>query len=300
MRGGWIELDPETGKEKINVREGFCTVNPEHNIIVPEGGWPEVTRAKKVLVIGGGVAGMMTAITTNDRGHFVTLVEKSDKLGGILNFTDYDHYKDDLRNYKNLLIRRMENRHINILFDTEANADIIAREAPDVIIVAVGATVKTPEIPGIENAVHALDTYAPDFKPGENVVIIGGGLHACETAINLADTAKSVTVLKTSSPNFQDGSPVPYTRVKMDSMGIKYFKDQALKDVKKDAVEVEGAVYPADTIVYCVGMNPREDAVEAIKTAAGDIPVKAVGDCNRVQDVAHAVRAAYVAAMEVV
>ena len=62
---------------------------------------------------------------------------------------------------------------------------------------------------------------------------------------------------------------------------------------------VEGAVYPADTIVYCVGMNPRADVVKAIVAAAGNTPVKAVGDCNRAQDVAHAVRAAYVAAWEI-
>jgi 2,4-dienoyl-CoA reductase-like NADH-dependent reductase (Old Yellow Enzyme family)/NADPH-dependent 2,4-dienoyl-CoA reductase/sulfur reductase-like enzyme len=299
MGGGWIETDPETGKQKKRVREGFCTVNPEHNIIVPEGGWPEITEARKVLVIGGGVAGMMAAITANDRGHFVTLVEKSDRLGGILNFTDYDHYKVDLKNYKDLLVRRMKNRHIKVVFNTEADADVITREAPDIIIAAVGASVNTPDLPGIENAVHALDTYAADFRPGDNVVVLGGGLHACETAINLADTAKSVTVLKFSSPDLHDGAPAPVTKLKMDKMGIKYYTEQVLRSIKKDAVEVDGAVYPADTIVYCFGMNPRADVVEAIRTAAGDTPVKAVGDCNRAQDVAHAIRAAYVAAMEI-
>ena len=82
-------------------------------------------------------------------------------------------------------------------------------------------------------------------------------------------------------------------------MGIKYLTDQVLKSINKDAVEVDGAVYPADTIVYCVGMNPRVDVVEALRAAAGGIPVKAVGDCNKAQDVAHAIRAAYIAAMEI-
>jgi len=293
-----IEKDEVEEKAPYD-QEGICTVNPTHGLKEPEGGWPEVKKARKVLVIGGGVAGMMAAITATDRGHCVTVVEKSDKLGGILNFTDYDNYKVDLNNYKNLLVRRMQNRHINVLFNTEANADLIAREAPDVIITAVGATVKIPDFPGIENTVHALDVYTPDFKAGDNVVIIGGGLHACETAIHLADTAKSVTVLKFKSPDFHDGAPVPATRQKINSMAINYQTDQVLKGIKKDAVEVDGAVYPADTIVYCVGMNPRAEAVAAINSFAGDTPVKVVGDCNKASDVAHATRAAYVTAMEI-
>jgi thioredoxin reductase len=299
MRNERIKVDPETGKDTKNVREGFCTVNPEKNLIVPEGGWPEITSAKKVLVVGGGIAGMMAAITANDRGHFVTVVEKSDRLGGILNFTDYDHYKVDLRNYRDLLIRRMKNRHINVLYNTEADSALIARERPDIIIAAVGSSVNTPGLPGIENAVHALDTYKPGYKPGNKVVIIGGGLHACETAINLADTAKNVTVLKFKSPEFHDGAPVTVTKVKMDRMGIKHLTDQVLKSIKKGAVEVDGAVYPADTIVYCIGMNPRADVVEMIKAAARNTAVKAVGDCNKASDVAHAIRTAYIAAMEI-
>jgi thioredoxin reductase len=279
--------------------ERVCTVNPEKDLKIPEGGWPEVTKARKVLVIGGGVAGMIAATTATDRGHFVTLVEKSDKLGGILNFTEYDHYKEDLKNYRDLLIRRIQKRQIKVLFNTEASPAIIGQEAPDFIIAAVGASINTPDLTGIENAIHALDTYKPGFKPGNNVVVIGGGLHACETAINLADTAKSVTVLKFSSPDFRDGNPVPTTKVKMDNIGIKHYTHQTLKSIKRNAVEVEGVTFPADTIVYCLGMNPRTDTVEAIKAMAGKIPVKVVGDCNRAQDVAHAIRSAYVAAMDI-
>jgi 2,4-dienoyl-CoA reductase-like NADH-dependent reductase (Old Yellow Enzyme family)/NADPH-dependent 2,4-dienoyl-CoA reductase/sulfur reductase-like enzyme len=300
MKGGWVETDPKTGKQKKAIREGFCTVNPEHNILIPDGGWPEITAAKKVLVIGGGVAGMMAAITACDRGHFVTLVEKSGRLGGVLSFTDYDQYKVDLKNYRDLLIRRIQNRHINVLFNTTADTELITREAPDVIIAAVGSSTITPSLPGIENTIHALDTYREDFKPGKRVIVIGGGLHACETAINLARTAKDITVLKFSSPDFHDGNPVPVTKQKMDKEGIKYYTNQVLKSINKGAVEVKGAVYPADTIVYSLGMTPRTDVVDAIRAAAGNIPVKAVGDCNKAQDVAHAIRAAYTAAMEIV
>jgi len=296
--GGPVGED-DAGKERPQMPERVCTVNPEKDLVIPDNGWPEVKKAKKVLVIGGGVAGMMAATTATDRGHFVTVVEKSDKLGGIVNFTEYDHYKEDLKNYRDLLIRRMNKRHVNVLFNTEVDAALIAREAPDFIIIAVGSAIKKPDLAGIEAAVHALDTYKPGFKAGNNVVVVGGGLHACETAINLADTAKSVTVLKFKSPELHDGAPVIVTKDKMDSMGIKYLRDQVFKSIKKDAVEVEGAVYPADTIVYCTGMSPRNEIVDAIKALAGNIPVNVVGDCNRASDVAHAIRAAYVAAMQI-
>lgn len=90
----------------------LCTVNPERGLEPPEGGWPEVKEGHRVLVVGGGVAGMMAAITATDRGHQVTLVEKTDRLGGTISFIDHDPYKVDYKNYKDLLVRRVADRRI--------------------------------------------------------------------------------------------------------------------------------------------------------------------------------------------
>ncbi len=285
--------------------ERYCTVNPEFGLAVPEGGWPEVTASKNVLVIGGGCAGMMAAITAADRGHRVTLVEKTDRLGGLLNLTDNDSFKVDLKNYKDLLIRRVGQRDIRVLLNTEADAALIAAEAPDFIIAAVGASAAKPDIPGIESAIPALDTYY-GAEVGKNVLVIGGGLTGCETALNIAEKGKKVTILKRSSPIAHDANEGA-REILCDQFAkyeIKYLTDLKFKGIAPSGVTVENNegieyFYPADSVVYALGMNPNTEAVEVLHAAAGDIPFKAVGDCVSAADVAKAIRAAYVAAMEI-
>jgi 2,4-dienoyl-CoA reductase-like NADH-dependent reductase (Old Yellow Enzyme family)/NADPH-dependent 2,4-dienoyl-CoA reductase/sulfur reductase-like enzyme len=283
--------------------EQICSVNPEYGVTIPEGGWPKVTRAKKVLVIGGGCAGMTAAITAADRGHNVTLVEKTDKLGGILKFTDNDTFKYDLKNYKDLLIRRVGQRKIRVLLNTEADAALVAREAPDFIIAAVGASASKPDMPGIEHTIPALDTYY-GAKLGKNVVIVGGGLTGCETAISIAAEGKKVTILKRSAPIAHD-APEGTRQVICEEFakyGIKYFTDLKFKGIAPNgvtAVNKEGIeyFYPADSIVCAMGMNPNTKTVAALRSAAGNTPFQAVGDCTKAADVAKAQRAAYIAAI---
>lgn len=284
----------EGGTPAPGPRESFCTVNPENGIVVPKGSWPEVTAAKKLLIAGGGPAGMMAAITAADRGHFVTLVEKTDKLGGTINFVDHDPYKEDYRNYRDLLLRRMAARRIKVLYNTVLTPEIISEERPDLILAAVGASAKRPELPGIENTTGALEAYCAK-KPEGDVVILGGGLHACELSICMAETAKSVTVLKLGG---RDGEPVPHVRKKMGEMGVIRVTDRNVQSIAPGLVVTDKGEYRADSVIFCAGLEPRKDAVEEIKAMAGDIPVKLAGDCERATDVAHAVRAAYVTAMQ--
>ena len=92
---------------------GQCAINPVSNFHINPKVMPAPTGSRKVLVVGGGVAGMQAAITAADRGHHVTLAEKSTALGGILNFTDDDVYKTDLRRFKEVLIREVEAKGID-------------------------------------------------------------------------------------------------------------------------------------------------------------------------------------------
>ena len=82
---------------------GHCTINPLAHLPFDPDALAPAKKSAKVLVIGGGVAGMQAAMTACDRGHQVTIVEKTDKLGGLLYFTDVDIDKPDLRNFKNMM-----------------------------------------------------------------------------------------------------------------------------------------------------------------------------------------------------
>ena len=297
--------EEEISKIGFPRRERYCTVNPEAGLIPPEGGWPAVKFSKKVLVIGGGCAGMMAAITAADHGHQVTLVEKTDRLGGILKFLDHDTFKYDLKNCRDLLIRRVAQRNIRLLLNTKADKELVISEAPDYIIIATGSSPDRPEIPGIEFAVSALEVYGAQI-PGKTIVVLGGGLTGCETAIFLASQGKKVTLLKRSPPLAHDTTEGG-RQILLDQFaryGIEYRTGLQIKEIKQDGVSVytgEGLhfLYPAETVVYALGMKPNTETVRHIQEAADNIPCTAVGDCVAAGDVAKAIRTAYIAAMEI-
>jgi NADPH-dependent 2,4-dienoyl-CoA reductase/sulfur reductase-like enzyme len=119
-----------------------CTINPDtvwpasHHIRMPEE-MPKPEASRKVLIVGGGCGGMQAAITAHDRGHRVILCEKAPVLGGLINFTDHTDHKIDIRNFKNLLIREVEKREVEIRTNCEVTPEMIEEIAPDAVILAV-------------------------------------------------------------------------------------------------------------------------------------------------------------------
>lgn len=280
----------------------LCTVNPERGLDPPEGGWPAVQAGRKVLVAGGGVGGMMTAITAADRCHQVTIIEKDDHLGGVIGFTDHDPFKVDYKNYKDLLIRRVKNRGVNVRLNTEITEELIREEKPDVIVAAVGGTPRALPVPGAENAIHALDTYKEGFAAAGNVIVIGGGSHAAETGVYLSALpgVKNVTVLRANLDGVAEARVVNIVRRKMIEDGIGLIEDEKLLRLEPGRVITDQGVHEADLIVYHLGMEARKDTVERIRSAAGNIPVVLVGDCKAPRVVANAIREGYVEAMKII
>lgn len=152
-----------------------CTVNPMFFRSMPGGGFPKPQASRRVLVVGGGCAGMQAAITAADQGHSVVLIEKNSYLGGTLRFTDHELHKKDLKNFKNLLIRRLDSRGVEVRKNTPWSPALLEEIHPDVIIAAVGSNPITPPIPGVEHAVPVLDVFE-GAEIGNRVVMLGGGL----------------------------------------------------------------------------------------------------------------------------
>ena len=162
-----------------------CSVNPDVlGRIKPK----KALKAKKVLVIGGGPAGISAAVTASKRGHDVTLIEKSLKLGGKLvpgSAPDFKHEFKDLLTYLNFEI---EGTNIKIKTGLKASREIIISENPEVLILALGAIQKYPDIEGINNpnlfeAIYAFEN--PGIFKGANIAVIGGGDVGCEAALYL-------------------------------------------------------------------------------------------------------------------
>jgi 2,4-dienoyl-CoA reductase-like NADH-dependent reductase (Old Yellow Enzyme family)/thioredoxin reductase len=284
---------------------GNCSINPKANLPVPVEDMPRPAGSRKVLIVGSGVAGMQAAVTAAERGHKVTLVEMSGKLGGNLNFTDYDVDKEDLRYFKNLLIYETKLHNVDVILNTEVTPSFITKMQPDEIILASGSVPSRPAIPGIDKALHALDVYDKAKKIGKRVLMVGGGLAGCETGLHLAKTGHDVIVIEMSKrlANEAFGMYWEALMLEMEKCEVTAKTGTRCIEITSTGSRVENEdgsqeFIPADTIVYALGMKARDTT--GVQSAAGKIPVHKIGDCLGAGDVAKAVREGFMAAMEIV
>ncbi|MFC1945987.1 FAD-dependent oxidoreductase [Chloroflexota bacterium] len=263
--------------------------------------------SKKVLVVGGGPGGMVAAVTASQRGHKVTLVEKTDSLGGLLKFTDYDTRKLDVKRYKDYLVKMVLKSANTVLLNTEATTEFVEAFDPDALIVAAGSTPVVPDIPGIElpGLKHAVAAYAEPDKVGDKVVIIGGGLVGCETALFLAGPGREVTVVEMLDDVAQDSN-----WMHKEGMMQAITRNNVAIRVKTTCTEVTtGGVrvldennqeqfIEASSVIYAAGMRSRSEVVDEFRKL--DIEYFApVGDCVKVNKISGAVFAAYHAALDI-
>ncbi|WP_368384245.1 FAD-dependent oxidoreductase, partial [[Clostridium] symbiosum] len=183
---------------KYSSRLTRCSVNPVAGREYTEKDVCPALIPKKVLVIGGGPAGMEAAITLADRGHQVILAEKSGRLGGAIRFAGHVSFKSKLDQLMQVLIRRVERRKITVMLNTGMTPELARSLRTDAIVCAIGADPIVPPVPGVdlEIAVSAVGMHEHMEEIGQNVVILGGGLVGCEESIFLGELGKKVTVLE--------------------------------------------------------------------------------------------------------
>lgn len=282
-----------------------CTVNPEAFFFDTKVLESKPAESRNVLVVGGGVAGMEAAVVAADRGHKVTLFEREKSLGGLLKFADSDDYKGDLKEFKDLMIRRVAKRNIHVNTGKELSPENLAALKADAVVLAVGSTPIQPHIEGIENGMRVLDIYQTLDQVGKKVIMVGGGLVGSEAGLHLAKNGREVTIIEMVDKVAPDAYPMHRVALvhEMDKM-LTYRTGLRVVSIAKNGVktvDAEGTeeFISADTVVYALGMRANRKQTEALHAAVKDVPVYEIGDCVRAAKVYDAVREGYLAAMSI-
>jgi 2,4-dienoyl-CoA reductase (NADPH2) len=278
----------------------------------------EKTKApKKVMVVGGGAAGMSAALSAREKGHNVTLCEKESRLGGQLYLASAPPGREEFAELAKDLEYQVALSTINVVLDQCVDEALFNHEKPDAVILATGALPIKPPIPGVElpHVVQAWEVLQETAVTGRRVVIIGGGAVGVETALFLAEKGTlSPEALKFLLVNRAEDPEDLYelaTRGTKDIVVIEMI-DKMGKDIGKTTrwgilqdlsrqgiqtkattkaleitetfvkVEMDGKIeeIPADTVVLAAGAasyNPLQEFVEN-----QGIPCKVIGDAARV------------------
>ncbi|MBQ1877451.1 MAG: FAD-dependent oxidoreductase [Erysipelotrichaceae bacterium] len=265
-----------------------CAVNPQAGREAVNGLKPGEGK-KKIVVVGGGIAGMETARTSALRGYDVTLFEKSDHLGGHVVEAGAHSFKSEIAKLNAWYKRELEDLKVNVKLNHEPCINCIKKEEPDAIVLATGSNVSSPKIPGLEKAVNSLDAINNPEQLGQKVLIIGGGLVGCEIALDEANKGKEVTIVEALDDIMAaGGAGAPYPNKQMITDLFEYKnvcvrKSTKLVEITDDGACVEKAdgtreLIKADSYVSALGFRPAPNLKE--EWAQLNVPMYEIGDAT--------------------
>ena len=260
-----------------------CPANPTAYKEVPASRVTAAREPKRVLVIGGGPAGMEAAAVLAERGHQVTLCEQEAQLGGALRHARYVPFKKKVDQLMGVMIRRLERSGAEIRLNTRATPELAQELGPDVIVAALGSRPKQPDVSG---------------TLGQRVVIVGGGLVGCELALQLAQTGRQVTVVDRKPEVCRDAAFL-YREgllMEMEKAGVTVRSGTACLSVERGGIRVQTPdggteLFPADTAIAATGSEALDGEAEQFRELAYDF--WKIGDCFQVRKIFNARREGY-------
>lgn len=272
-----------------------CAVNPQaarERVTA----YNPVLKAKRVLVIGGGVAGCEAARVLAERGHKPEIMERSDHLGGNLLAAGAPSFKEDDIALVHWYENEMQRLNVPVHFNTAVDPDSALYEEYDAVIVATGATPK--KFPLGENApvYTATDALLGKTPIGERVTVVGGGLVGCETALWLAQEGKRVTIVEALDRLMAVNKPLCHANSEMLERLLPFHGVETL--VSSSVQKYEGGKIfvktpqgerqlDSDTVILSVGFREDRGVFDAWETSAREIYL--LGDAKKVANIMYAV-----------
>jgi len=275
---------------------GSCSVNP---FLYREGRLPvtPAEQCKRVMVVGGGLAGMQAAVILAQRGHQVSLWEKDSEMGGQWNTASAMPGKKEYAGFSKYLIRLLRQHQVALTLNTEVTKEKVLEMGPEVVVVATGAMPCMLNVPGVTggNVVQAVDVIKGNSEVKGRTVIIGGRFIGMELAIWLAEQGKDISLVSRAGLG-ENGQPLErftyrvLARRLIDLRVPMYLHATALEITGNSIIINFGdGVFPlaADTVILAVGSKPDKELAQELEGVVSEIYV--VGDCNEPHDAASAV-----------
>lgn len=267
-----------------------CTVNPavgeEHRFEMKK-----TLSPKKVVIVGAGPAGMEAALVASQRGHNVILYEEEDRVGGKMVFASIPQFKSEIGKLLQYYESKLEKSGVEVRLGQKINLDKLSAENPEVVIVAVGADIAVPEIPGIkkENVLTVLDLFKnKKLEIGKQIVVAGAGLIGCETSWYLASQGRSVKVVDILSRDAilsdeHDTNRSTLIR-SMEKEGAKILGKREIARIEDEGVVVKREngteeFLHADNVILATGFKPKTKLRDALSRSSLNAQIHFVGDC---------------------
>lgn len=257
---------------------------------------------KKVVVVGGGVAGMETARVAAMRGHYVSLYEKNAALGGNLIPGGSHGFKKEVRELNAWYQNELKQLPVEIHIGEAITADQLRNIGADVVVLATGSVPVTPRVPGIDDAkvLGCMEAFSHPEKIGQKVVVVGGGLVGCEMALDYAQAGKDVTVVEALPKILSAGIPSPIPNGQMIPDLFEHYYVTVLENHRLSAVENGKVILEnegqkkaidADSIVIAVGFRPAVSMRSELQGC--EATIYEIGDGQKVSTILHAIWEGY-------